>query len=611
MASLRDDGITSDHSWLLYLAKRWRGNAWPTMGTMGESEVNYYQALTTPTKLRGGYYTPDALVALILERLELRPDDVVIDPSCGDGSFLRGAVAAAARGVRASAHDEQLATHWARRIIGFDIDGAAVAAAREAVRDAFARHFAVELAPDALQVHRADLLACSDLEQLVAETCAAEVGERGRQLVVGNPPYVEAKRLSRETKEALRDRFPDAVVGAPDLYLYFLHVCLGWLREGDALAFVLPNKVLVNANARQLRGRILHEGRLRGLWFATRTGIFEDAAVYPVVLFAGGTTHDNEFRPTTNECQEPGASVEVVALQRSPTGEIEPRGGRKVAARLYGRTRALAWFPVPEARALAVALERLLDLVEATPLDGVLDIRWTISFHRSGLRERFVTRARPEESEASRFLGGGPFMGNGEVTRYRIDWAGWWIRYDAEGLKAIGNSLPDPSLFERPKIVICQNGRTLRAAYDDQGFALKDTFLCGAIREVDHPLCRHPRALVGVLCSRAVHFFYAHVFYGGHVNGGYLHFLRSFLIDVPVGAWTDADAEAVAALVQRRERASTAEERIGLEERIEAHVGRALGLTPEEQEAIAAWAAADANWQARERVRAPVSRNVR
>ena len=38
-------------------------------------------------------------------------------------------------------------------------------------------------------------------------------------------------------------------MGAPDLYLYFVHVCLGWLRGGDTLAFVLPNKLLVNTNA--------------------------------------------------------------------------------------------------------------------------------------------------------------------------------------------------------------------------------------------------------------------------------------------------------------------------------------------------------------------------
>ena len=130
-------------------------------------------------------------------------------------------------------------------------------------------------------------------------------------------------------------------------------------------------------------------------------------------------------------------------------------------------------------------------------------------------------------------------------------------------------------------------------------------FLCGSICEADHPLCRHPRAIVGLLCSRAVHFFYAHVFYGGHVNGGYLHFLGSFLVDIPVGTWTDDAAAAAAALVRRCETTMGGEEREVLEEEIETLVSEALGLTELERVAIAEWAANDPNWQARERVRPP------
>src|SRR5207248_3822464 len=127
-----------------------------------------------------------------------------------------------------------------------------------------------------------------DLRRLVREVGGAALADGDRVLVVGNPPYVEAKRLPRETSAVLKARYPDAVVGAPDLYLYFVHVCLGWLREGDTLAFVLPNKLLVNANARAMRERLLAGGRLRSLWFATQAGLFPGAAVYPIVLFSGG-----------------------------------------------------------------------------------------------------------------------------------------------------------------------------------------------------------------------------------------------------------------------------------------------------------------------------------
>jgi hypothetical protein len=91
------------------------------------------------------------------------------------------------------------------------------------------------------------------------------------------------------------------------------------------------------------------------------------------------------------------------------------------------------------------------------------------------------------------------------------------------------------------------------------------------------------------------------------VAGGYLHFLRSFLVDVPVGRWSEEQAAQTARLVAKREAARTSAEREALEEEIETHVTAALRLTTEEQAAICDWAAEDENWQARERVRGPGS----
>jgi hypothetical protein len=555
------------------------------------SEPNYYQGLTTPGKLRGQYYTPDELVGLMLEGLHLTPQHLLIDPACGDGNFLRGVVAAVARRFR-GIDRQALAKHWAGRIVGFDIDEDAVAAAAVAVQEAFRQHLSVDLPKEGVRVYQADVLRHPRLGGLLRRSGIPGPAGSERLIIIGNPPDVEAKRLSREAKEILRNCYPGALSGAPDLCLYFLHVCLGWLRPADTLAFVLPNKLLVNANAQAMRQRLLDEGRLRGLWFATQAVIFPDAAVYPIVLFAGGPRHSNP------------EDVEIAQITRTAGSGICQGERIKVDGTLFLRTRARAFFPLPETEALRSALERLLRQPEEDRLVSVLDIRWTVSFHRSGLREQFVLPQRPDDPCARRFIGGGPFSGNGEVTRYQVQWAGWWIRYDAAELKARKNPLPDPGLFERPKVVICQNGRTLRAAYDELGFVLKDTFLCGAIREADHPLCRHPRAMVGLLCSRAVHFFYSHVFYGGHVNGGYLHFLGSFLVDIPVGVWTDEAAAAAAALVRRCESTTAGEEREVLEEEIETLVAEALGISEIERSAMAEWAAHDANWQARERVRA-------
>lgn len=536
--------------------------------------ANVYQHTTSARKLRGQFYTPAEFVRHILGDWPIGPADRVIDPACGDGRFLCGAIEAAATGTAAMALID--------RLIGCDIDPAAVATARAKLRQVCLARFGLDVPEDRIHVYQVDALRYPALPDLLRDLGLPPLGEAERLFVIGNPPYVEAKRLDRDTKQRLTAAHPGALSGAPDLYLIFLHVCLGWLRAGDRLAFILPNKVLVNANARAARARLLADGTLAQVWFATQARIFPDAAVYPVVLFARG---------------EGAPAVALRQIARTDAGLLPTPLGEAPHA-LFRQTGAQALFPLPADPVLRALLVRLLRH-DGPRLGDACDIRWCVSFHRAGLREQYVRRDLPDSATRRPFLGGGAFTGNGEVTRYALRWAGWWIDYDEARLKAEGNTVPPLALFTQPKLVICQHGRTLRATYDESGVVLKDTFLCGVPSSNLLPISHHPRALAGVLNSALVHFFYAHVFYGGHVNGGYLHFLNTFLVDIPVGHWTDATATALAALVQRREHGADD----ALEATIERLVAAAFALTADETAALQRWLDADDNWQLRERVR--------
>lgn len=538
-----------------------------------QTTPNSYQRATSASKLRGQYYTPEGLVRRIFERLDLDPESRVVDPACGDGRFLAGALEELRRRFPAETPER-----WLGQIQGWDINPEAVGEARHRLAAVVRTLWGAAVSESSLGVHRADRLA-------TGERPAAR-----RLVVVGNPPYVEAKRLDARQKAELRQRYPEALDGAPDLYLYFLQMGLDWLRPGDQLALVLPNKLLVSSNAQKARRRLIESRLLHGIWFATQTDAFDGAGVYPIVLFA----------------QPKSAAAEIRRIERDRAGDFQTGDSVHVDLRLYGSASSRAFFLPPEERPLRSALERLLRDAGNRRLADVLDIRWTVSFHRSGLRERYTFAERPGGPHAQRFIGGGAFSGNGEVERYRSGWSGWWIDYDEAGLRREGNHVPPLAMFQQPKIAICQNARTLRAALEDTGAVLKDTFLCG-LPHGDSALARHPRALVGLLCSRAVHFFYSHVFYGGHVNGGYLHFLRSFLEDVPSGEWTEHAARETAELVRQRESAPQSDFE-ALEEEMERRVSVALGINRQESETIREWAAADPNWRARDRFRVPRGR---
>jgi hypothetical protein len=538
-----------------------------------QTTPNSYQRATSASKLRGQYYTPEGLVRRIFERLDLDPESRVVDPACGDGRFLAGALAEFNRRFPAEPPER-----WLGQIQGWDINPEAIGEARHRLAALVRTLWGAAVSESSLNVQQADRLATGARP------------EAARLVVVGNPPYVEAKRLDAGQKTELRGRYPDALEGAPDLYLYFLQMGLDWLRPGDQLALVLPNKLLVSSNALKARRRLLEGGLLRGIWFATQTDAFEGAGVYPIVLFA-----------------QPGSgAAEIRRIERDQAADFQTGDPVHIDLGLYGATSSRAFFLPPEEAPLRSALEGLLRDAANRRLADALDIRWTVSFHRSGLRERYTFAERPGGPHAQRFIGGGAFAGNGEVERYRSGWSGWWIDYDEAALRAEGNHVPPLAMFQQPKIAICQNARTLRAALEASGAVLKDTFLCG-LPHGDSALARHPRALVGLLCSRVVHFFYSHVFYGGHVNGGYLHFLRSFLEDVRVGEWTEDAAQEAGELVRLRESAPASDFE-ALEEEIERLVSAALGMCREEAETVRVWAAADPNWRARDRIRLSRSR---
>src|SRR5205823_65375 len=123
--------------------------------------------------------------------------------------------------------------------------------------------------------------------------------------------------------------------------------------------------------------------------------------VYPIVLFASG--------PQASAPQEVGLSSVI----RSVAGELSMQRQAGIDPAWYGATTARAFFPQPEHPVLRQALRRLLRADDRHRLGDVLDLRWSVSFHRAGQREQLVSRQRPGDPSALPFLGGGRFSGNG------------------------------------------------------------------------------------------------------------------------------------------------------------------------------------------------------
>ena len=187
-------------------------------------------------KRRGAWYTPDSLVALVVDavvdrsfvdRMGNRPVRV-IDPACGDGRFLRAAA------------DRIVALGGRADVVGIDVDSSAIGAARLVV-------------PEARLVH-ADALAVDG---------AVSPAGTSFDLVVGNPPYLS--QLASSTTRGAASRHG----GGPyaDAAVEFLALAASLVeREGGRVAYVLPQSILAARDGEPVRRSI--DERARMIWSA-------------------------------------------------------------------------------------------------------------------------------------------------------------------------------------------------------------------------------------------------------------------------------------------------------------------------------------------------------
>jgi len=456
---------------------------------------------TSLEKLNGQVYTPLPVAKAMLEQVRWPcGGGLLLDPACGDGVFLEAAMRKACRLLPMETAADAIRNH----MLGWDLDAEALQACRERM-DRALTELGLEDAGGPRIEHRDSL----DPKGLFA-AC-----------VVGNPPYLEAKRMPQGLKARLRQLYPRGATGAFDLYGVFLDRALQLVAHGGETCFILPNRVLVTLATRRLRLHMLQRHQVIVTDLSSER-VFEDAADYPVVIHAR---------------RSPDATYRVL-----PARGRRGQGLTLPSAALRERLDGL--MPLPPAHPGGQSLlQRLLTDDGLCRLDQRFCVRWTISFHKAGLRDQFTFP--PEERPAvplervRPFLGGGRFMGNRELAPYRIEPQGWWIDYDTERARAVGNALPPPTLFQGPKAVVCQNARRGRAALDRDELALKDTFL--AVKGAEGLQLTTGRSELAWLAwlvlwtnSDLFHYLYEHLYGGTRKGGAYLHFLPRYLNPLPM-----------------------------------------------------------------------------
>ena len=117
--------------------------------------------------------------------------------------------------------------------------------------------------------------------------------ESGRfDIIIGNPPYVENKKIDSEYKKKLYENFKSAYK-LFDLSVIFIEKSIELMKENSYLSFILPNKFLSADYGIKIRELLIENIELKEIVNISSLSVFQKIATYPIIIcFKKGKSSD-------------------------------------------------------------------------------------------------------------------------------------------------------------------------------------------------------------------------------------------------------------------------------------------------------------------------------
>jgi methylase of polypeptide subunit release factors len=265
----------------------------------------------------GQYYTADALADVILGLALATPNDRILDPAVGTGTFLRRAHQRLRQTAKLR-HEDILDRLWGVDISAFAAELAVINLCRQDLDSV--GNFPRVAVRDFFDLRTTDSLEFPPAQILLGSQLRERVPIPSFDVVVGNPPYVRSQQLDDldATYKAKLARVAVAagLSAAPkfDAFAYFMLHSRQFLKPGGRLAFVTSAAWLTSNYGGLLQKFILAQFEPKLLLFSMAEPFFPVVAVDTVVVI---------LEARAAESTKPRGTFRFVTLQ-SPLSELLP-----------------------------------------------------------------------------------------------------------------------------------------------------------------------------------------------------------------------------------------------------------------------------------------------
>lgn len=228
----------------------------------------------TQKKTNGIVYTPQWIVELILDNIEYKNniyDRKIIDPSCGEGSFLTIVVERFLKDcIENNLSADKIRKLLHNNIFGFDIDKTAIAKCKRYLNDIIQKYGIDKVEWNILPI---DSLDKNKVKQYFNYF----------DYVVGNPPYIRIQHLGKERRERIQKDWPFCRNGSTDMYIAFFELGINLLNETGKLGYITPNTYFKTETAKTLRYFLMNKKIIKKIINFNYHQVFDDVTTYSAI----------------------------------------------------------------------------------------------------------------------------------------------------------------------------------------------------------------------------------------------------------------------------------------------------------------------------------------